>query len=219
MRIASRSLSASGWSFRRVKNPACCAGRKSGACPSPPSARRLATSLKPAAPRREARNILLNYARRMEHDDAGARRIVAAGLRELTHLLESLWPNQFPEELSRGTLAALVKERAPETSALLAAFLETLGRIAVCRGDFAGFENILTSLERLPRDSEHEHLNALIHRLVANDRWTLIVDAALANRALDPALPRLLQRDPERLLDRLMLLLTDPRGTEMLPAM
>ena len=171
------------------------------------------------APRREARNILLNYARRMEHDDAGARRIVAAGLRELTHLLESLWPNQFPEELSRGTLAALVKERAPETSALLAAFLETLGRIAVCRGDFAGFENILTSLERLPRDAEHEHINALSHRLIANDRWMLIVDAALANRALDPALPRLLQRDPERLLDRLMLLLTDPRGTEMLPAM
>jgi len=55
MRIASRSLSASGWSFRRVKNPACCAGRKSGACPSPPSARRLATSLKPAPTRRDAK--------------------------------------------------------------------------------------------------------------------------------------------------------------------
>src|SRR5208283_5080859 len=41
----------------------------------------------------------------------------------------------------------------------------------------------------------------------------------LANRALDPTLPRLLQRDPERLLDRLTLLLTDPRGTEMIPAM
>jgi len=32
---------------------------------------------------------------------------------------------------------------------------------------------------------------------VAQDRWLLLVDAAFANRALDPALPRLLQRDPE----------------------
>lgn len=171
------------------------------------------------APRREARNILLNYSRRLELPDVGARRIVAAGLRELTPLLESLWPNQLPEELSRGTMAALNKETAPETTALLAAFLETLGRIAVSRGDFAGFENILIDLERLPRDPEHEHMQALGHRLVANDRWMLLVDGALANRALDPALPRLLQRDPDRLLDRLTLLLTDQRGPEMIPAM
>ena len=171
------------------------------------------------APRREARNILLNYARRLEHEVPAARRIVAAGLSELTPLLESLWPNQLPEELSRGTMKALSKEHAPETSALLAAFLETLGRIAVTRGDFVSFENILISLEKVPRDAEHEHMNALGHRLVANDRWMVLVDAALANRPLDPALPRLLQRDPERLLDRLTLLLTDPRGSEMLPAM
>ena len=171
------------------------------------------------APRREARAILLSYARRLEHADSPARRIVAAGLGELTPLLESLWPNQLPEELSKLTLAALVRETAPETSALLAAFLETLGRIAVSRGDFAGFENILHGLERLPRDAEHEYMTALGHRLVANDRWMMLVDAALANRALDPVLPRLLSRDPERLLDRLTLLLTDPRGPEMLPAM
>ena len=171
------------------------------------------------APRREARNILLNYARRLEHADSAPRRVVAAGLGELTHLLESLWPNQLPEELNKLTMNALAKESAPETSALLAAFLETLGRIAVTRGDFAGFENILTSLERLPRDAEHEHMTALGHRLVANDRWTLLVDATIANRPLDPALPRLLQRDPDRLLDRLTLLLTDPRGPEMLAPM
>jgi len=47
----------------------------------------------------------------------------------------------------------------------------------------------------------------------------LLVDAALANRALDPVLPRLLQRDSERLLDRLTLLLTDPRGAELVPPM
>lgn len=87
------------------------------------------------------------------------------------------------------------------------------------RGDYAGFENILVGLERVPKDKEHDHMAALAHRLVAQDRWLLLVDAALANRALDPVLPRLLQRDPERLLDRLTLLLTEPRGAEMLPAM
>jgi hypothetical protein len=171
------------------------------------------------APRREARTILLNYARRLEHPDPSPRRTVAAGLGELTHLLESLWPNQLPEELNKLAMNALAKESGPETSALLAAFLETLGRIAVTRGDFIGFENILVALERLPRDAEHEHMTALGHRLVANDRWTLLVDAAIANRPLDIALPRLLQRDPDRLLDRLTLLLTDPRGPEMLAPM
>ena len=171
------------------------------------------------APRREARNILLNYARRMESDDAASRRIVAAGLSELTSIIESLWPNQVPEDLSRGALKALEKERTPETAALLAAFLETLGRLAVTRADYASFENILSGLERAPRDTEHDHLSALAHRLVAQDRWLLLVDAALANRALDPVLPRLLQRDPERLLDRLTLLLSDPRGADLQPAM
>src|SRR5207237_999824 len=38
-------------------------------------------------------------------------------------------------------------------------------------------------------------------------------------RPLDAVLPRLLQRDPERLLDRMTLLLTEPRGAEMVPAM
>jgi len=171
------------------------------------------------APRREARNIVLNYMRRTEHEDAGARRSVAAGLNELTSIIESLWPNQLPEDLSSGAMKALEKETIPETAALLAAFLETLGRIAVNRADYAGFETILTGLEKVPRDTEHDHLAALAHRLVAQDRWLLLVDSALANRALDPVLPRLLQRDPERLLDRLTLILTDARGAEQVPAM
>jgi len=171
------------------------------------------------APRREARNIVLNYMRRLENEDASARRSVAAGLNELTSIIESLWPNQLPEDLSSGAMKALEKETIPETAALLAAFLETLGRIAVSRADYAGFETILTGLEKAPRDAEHDHLAALAHRLVAQDRWLLLVDAALANRALDPVLPRLLQRDPERLLDRLTLILTDARGTEQVPAM
>jgi hypothetical protein len=171
------------------------------------------------APRREARNIVLNYARRIEQADASARRSVAAGLNELSPIIESLWPNQLPEDLSRGAMKALDTEKAPETAALLAAFVEALGRIAVTRGDYSGFETILNGLERVPQDKEHDHMAALANRLVAQDRWLLLVDAALANRALEPVLPRLLQRDPERLLDRMTLLLTEPRGPEMVPAM
>jgi hypothetical protein len=171
------------------------------------------------APRREARNIVLNYARRLENKEPSARRSVAAGLGELTAILESLWPNQVPEDLSRGALQALAKETTPETNALLSAFLETLGRIAVSRADYAGFEHILLGLEQAPQDADHEHMAALARRMVAQDRWLLLVDAALANRPLDATLPRLLQRDPERLLDRLTLLLTEPRGAEGVPAM
>lgn len=171
------------------------------------------------APRREARSILLNYARRLEVESAEVRRGVAAGLNDLSPIIESLWPNQLPEDLSRGAMKALEKERTPETGALLAAFLEALGRVAVTRGDFAGFEGILLGLEKAPREPQFEHLQALAQRLVAQDRWLLLVDAALANRPLDPALPRLLQRDPERLLDRLTLLLTEPRGSDLIPPM
>jgi len=171
------------------------------------------------APRREARNIVLNYSRRLDNTDASARRSVAAGLNELSPIIESLWPNQLPEDLSRGAMKALDTESAPETAALLAAFVESLGRIAVNRADYTGFETILTGLERVPHDKEHDHMSALAARLVAQDRWLLLVDAALANRPLDPVLPRLLQRDPERLLDRMTLLLTEPRGSEMVAAM
>src|SRR5262249_51190539 len=155
------------------------------------------------------------YARRLDHLDPAARRSVAAGLNELTPVIESLWLNQLPEDLHRGAMKALERESVPETAALLAAFIESLGRIAVSRADWAGFETILDTLERAPRDTEHDPLAALAYRLVAQDRWLLLVDAALANRPLDVVLPRLLQRDPERLLDRLTLLLTEPRGNDM----
>jgi len=171
------------------------------------------------APRREARNILLNYSRRLETSDRAARRKVAAGLKELSPVIESLWPNQVPEELNRCALKALQHEAVPETAALLSAFLEVLGRIAVTRGDYAGLEVILSGLEKPPRESQFEHMHALALRLIAQDRFSLLVDAALANRALDPALPRLLVRDPERLLDRLTLLIADPGNAELLPAM
>jgi hypothetical protein len=171
------------------------------------------------ASRREARNILLNYSRRLETPDRAARRTVAAGLKDLSPVIESLWPNQVPEELNRCALKALEHEAVPETAALLSAFLEVLGRIAVTRGDYAGLEGILSGLEKLPRETQFEHIHALALRLIAQDRFLLLVDAALANRALDPALPRLLVRDPERLLDRLTSLIADPHSTELLPAM
>jgi PilZ domain len=171
------------------------------------------------APRREARHIVLNYARRLEHEDSQARRAVAAGLNELCSIIESLWPNQLPEDLSRGALKALENERNPQAAASLAAFLDSLSRIALTRADYAGFETILLALELAPADREHSHLATLAKRLVAQERWLLPMDAALANRALDPALPRLLVRDPDRLLDRLTTLLAEPRGLEMLPAM
>jgi hypothetical protein len=171
------------------------------------------------ASRREARLVLLNYARCLENENVHARRSVAAGLDELQELTKRLWPNQLPEELSRGILRGLNQERVPEIAALLAALTENLAHLAIERSDFQAFENILVALEQAPRDDEHEHLGALAASLVAEDQWLLLVDAALANRALDPVLPRLLQRDPERLLDRLSLLLTDPRGPEVLPAM
>ena len=171
------------------------------------------------APRREARNILLNYARRVEVTDRSARRSVAAGLNDLTSVIESLWPNQLPEELSQVALKALGNESVPETAALLAAFLESLGRVAVARADYSGVESVLLGLEKAPREPQFEHMHALANRLVAQERWLLLIDAALANRALDAALPRLLQRDPERLLDRLTLLLTEPRGSELVPPM
>jgi len=171
------------------------------------------------APRREARNILLNYTRRLEVPEPAVRRSVAVGLSELSAVVESLWPNQLPEELSRCALKTLEQETAADTAAMLSAFLEMLGRVAVTRGDFAGLENILLGLEKVPREPRFEHMHALAQRLIAQDRWHLLVDAALANRALEPNLPRLLVRDPERLLDRLTTLLNEPRGAELVPAM
>lgn len=171
------------------------------------------------ASRREARLILLNYVRCLENENVLARRAAAAGLGELQELTERFWPHQLPEELSRNVLRALRTEKVPEIAALLAALIENLARLAVDCSDFAAFESILVDLEQAPRDSEHAHLAALAGALVAEDRWLLLVDAALANRALDPVLPRLLHRDPERLLDRLSLILTEPQGPEVLPAM
>lgn len=168
---------------------------------------------------REARLVLLSYARGLESADVQARRAVAAGLVELYPLLERIWPHQLPEELSRGVVRALVRETSPGIAGLLAAVTENLARLAIRRADYVEFEGILEELERAPRDAKHTHLAALVGRIVADERWLGLVDSALANRPLDPALPRLLRRDPERLLERLALLLTAPSGLDRVPAM
>jgi hypothetical protein len=171
------------------------------------------------APRREARHIVLNYARRLEHEDPRARQAVAAGLNEFLPIIESLWPNQLPEDLSKVALTALQIERQPQTSAALATFIESLSHIAVVRGDYAGFESILLALEQSSGDFDQANLSTLAKRLFAQDRVFLLVDAGLAHRALEPVLPRLLVRDPDKLLDRLTFLLGEVRGASMLPAM
>jgi hypothetical protein len=181
-----------------------------------------------AASLREARLVLLNYARCLESEEGKARRAVATGLIELYPLLEQLWPHQLPEELSRVGVRTLERENSPSIAGLLAAVTENLARLVLRRGDYAEFERILLALERAPRDADHAHLATLASRLVADERWLGLVDAALfnwprsgkgANGPLDPVLPRLLRRDPERLLDRLGLLLTEPHGLDSLPAM
>jgi hypothetical protein len=171
------------------------------------------------APRREARHIVLNYARRLGHEDPRARQTVAAGLNELWPIIESLWPNQLPEDLSKGALAALRIECEPQAAAALATFIESLSHIAVVRGDYEGFETIILALEQPSGDFEQTNFPALGKRLFAQDRLFLLVDAGLAHRALDPVLPRLLERDPDKLLDRLTLLLGEERGGSLLPAM
>jgi HEAT repeat protein len=74
-------------------------------------------------------------------------------------------------------------------------------------------------IDQAPPESDEERLAALTRQIVGREEWLLLVDLALANRALGPALPRLLRRDPERLLDRLRLLLTSSAGSNTLPAM
>lgn len=180
----------------------------------------------PGASPREAGIVLLNYVRCLESEEGKARRAVAAGLAELYPLVDQLWPHQFPEELSRGVVRALASEASPGIAGLLAAATENLARLALGKGDYAEFERILQGLERAPGDSEHAHMAALARRIVADERWFTLVEAALFNRPsggpkvpFDPVLPRLLCRDPERLLDRLALILTAPSGLEALPAM
>ena len=214
------------WSSLPAREKARALASRDAWCMPVPVLRRYLEPLIAAAARRgaeasgrEARRALADFVRCVESEEEKARRSVAAGLVELTDLIEQLWPHPRFADLSRKVVGALVRETSPGIAGLLAAATEILARLALERGQYADFERILDGLAQAPRDAEHEHIAALWRRILAQERWLLLVDTALANRSLDPALPRLLRRDPERLLDRLSLLLTAPEGANALPAM
>ena len=85
--------------------------------------------------------------------------------------------------------------------------------------EYTEFERILEALESAPRDDEHAHISTLVGRILSDEQWLYLVDEALANRPLNPVIPRLLRRCPDRLIDRLGLLLTAPNGMNSFSAM
>ena len=171
------------------------------------------------AARREARRAVADYARCLESEEEKARRAVAAGLVELKDVLERIWPCPQLADLGKTVVAALRREVSPGIANLLEQLTQSLATLALARGECAEVEAILAEMDRAPSESDEERFAVLTRRIVESEEWLLLVDLALANRALDSALPRLLRRDPERLLDRLRLLLTSSAGSNALPAM
>jgi len=171
------------------------------------------------ASRREARRALADYARGLESEEEKARRAVATGLLELKDAMERVWPCPQLAGLSKRVIGALQREVSPGIANLLEELTGTLSKMALARGECAELEAMLKEIDNPPAESDDLRLAALARKIVASEEWLLLVDLALANRGLDPALPRLLRRDPERLLERLRLLLTSSAGSSSLPAM
>jgi hypothetical protein len=171
------------------------------------------------APAREARSLLFAYAACVDSEEARARRAVAAGLAELDPQIAQVWPHAAAEDLAPRVVRALAREESPGISGLLAALTERLAKRALEGRHYAEFDRILSALDAAPRDPEQSHFSALLRSITTDDAWFYLVEDALANRPLDAVLPRLLRREPARLLDRLALLLTAPEGTNLLPAM
>jgi len=178
-----------------------------------------AESRRAEASRREARRALADYGRCLESEEEKARRAVASGLVEMKDVLERIWPCAQLADLGRRVVAALRREVSPGIANLLEQLTQILATLALARGDCAEVEAILTEIDQAPAEADEERLAALTRRIVDCEEWLLLVDLALANRALDSGLPRLLRRDPERMLDRLRLLLTSSAGSNALPAM
>jgi HEAT repeat protein len=129
----------------------------------------------------------------------------------------------MPEELSQSVVRALVTETAPDVSAVLASVTSDFVRLALRKTDFAELERILLAVEAAPRRddsaSEHVHLAFLAQNILQETNFRRLVEVALDNRPLDSALPRILARDPTRVLDHLSSVLALPGGVESLPAM
>jgi hypothetical protein len=174
---------------------------------------------KSEAAARAGRSLLLAYARCLESEENKARRAVATGLSEITPQLERLWPPASVADFGRRIVQALLVETSPGIAGLLSALVEKLARVSLLRRDYAEFERILEALEAAPRDDEHAHIATLVARVLDDEQWLYLVDEALSSQPLNPVVPRLLKRRPDRLLDRLGLLLTAPNGMNSLPAM
>src|SRR5260370_5211436 len=168
---------------------------------------------------REGRSVLLAYTRSLESEQGKERRTVASGLAELIPQIERLWPHPSIPDFGKGVVQALLLETSPGIAGLLSALVESLARVALKKHEYAEFERILETLEFSPRDDEHAHIPTLVGRVLNDEQWLYLVEEALANRPLNPVIPRLLKRCPDRLIDRLGLLLTAPNGIDSLPAM
>jgi len=168
---------------------------------------------------REGRAVLLGYARCLESEEGKARRAVAAGLAEIAPQMERLWPHSSATDFGRGIVQALLLENSPGIAGLLSAVVEKLARTSLLKREYAEFERILEALEAAPRDDEHAHITTLVGRILSDEQWLYLVDEALSSQPLNPVIPRLLKRRPDRLLDRLGLLLTAVDGLNSLPAM
>jgi PilZ domain-containing protein len=195
-------------------------------CVPPPVVTRFLEPLTAAAEKkksdaaaREGRAVLMSYTRCLESEENKARRAVAAGLSEIAPQLERLWPHASMADFGRGVVQALLVETSPGIAGLLSAVVEKLARAALVKHEYGEFEKILETLESAPRDDEHAHIATLVGRVMNDDQWLYLVDEALSGQALNAVLPRLLRRSPDRLIDRLGLLLTAPRGLDSLPAM
>jgi hypothetical protein len=174
------------------------------------------------APIRESRIVIVNFSRGLKSERAQTRRTVANGLSEMLPLIELLWHEETPSELARAALRALAAETSPGISAQLCSLVENLAQLALGRSDYGEFERILMALQESPRDSAHAHVFQLCETLMADANWSLLVNAAVTARPgmpVDPALPRTLARDPDRLLDSLGVILAVPDGLNTLPAL
>lgn len=190
-------------------------------CVPVPTLRAYLEQLSTAGGDRQARFLLLNFARGLEAQESPVRLATAAGLSELTELIAALWPPEAgaPRELARTILRVLPTEPAPEVGSVLAGVLDRLAKQSVERREFAELQYMLDTLDKSPRNGSHSVIAAAVQRMFDNPRWSALVDAALEHRPLDPSLPHILGRDPERLIDQLSARLTAPGGLDALAPM
>jgi len=180
---------------------------------------------------RQARALLLGYTRQLESDQSPVRLAIAGGLGELAALVPVLWPvnGPGPYEMNHLVMHALLREAAPEVAGVLAGVADGLARLALERREFGELEKFVDSLEaaRAPRSNGAKTgpapsaslMNTLSQKLLENVRWSQMIERALEHRSLDPALPRILARDPERMIDYLGAKLATPDGLNELPPM